>query len=110
MTEQTYFILASLLDVPLHGYAIVSEAAELSGGSVQLSAGTLYGALERLARGGMVEEAGEEIVAGRRRRYYRLTDRGAGVLAAEAERMRSAAATVESRMTRPIATRRPHVA
>jgi len=110
VTEQTYFILASLLGGPLHGYAIVSEAAELSGGSVRLSAGTLYGALERLARDEMVKDDGEETVAGRRRRYYRLTDGGAGALVAEVERMRSAAAAVERRMTRPIATRRPRPA
>lgn len=110
MSEQSFFILASLLGGPLHGYAIVREAADLSGGGVQLSAGTLYGALERLAREGLVENDGEETVAGRRRRYYRLTDGGVGAVAAEAERMRSAAAAVESHMTRPIATRRPRPA
>jgi len=97
VTEQTYFVLASLIDGPLHGYAIVSEATELSGGRVRLSAGTLYGALDRLRRDGLVEEAGEEKVAGRRRRYYRLTEEGADALTAEAARMRAAARAVEGR-------------
>lgn len=110
MSEQSYFILASLLGGPLHGYAIVSEAADLSEGSVRLSAGTLYGALERLARDGLAESAGEETVAGRRRRYYRLTDGGVDALAVEAARMRSAAAAVERHISRPIATRGPRTA
>src|SRR5918998_3764175 len=44
----SYFVLASLLDGPLHGYAIAARAEELSGGEVRLTAGTLYGALERM--------------------------------------------------------------
>jgi PadR family transcriptional regulator PadR len=43
----SYFVLAALLDGPLHGYAIAARARELSGGEVRLTAGTLYGALER---------------------------------------------------------------
>ena len=45
LRESTYFILAALLDGPRHGYAIVKEVEQLSGGRVRLSAGTLYGAL-----------------------------------------------------------------
>ena len=46
--RSTYFVLAALLDGPLHGYAIIGRAAELSGGDVRLSTGTLFGALDRL--------------------------------------------------------------
>lgn len=95
--EPTYFILAALLDGPLHGYAIGQRAAELSGDRVQLTAGTLYGALERLAGDGLVEPEREETVDGRRRRHHRLTDDGRAALTAEAERMRSAATVVENR-------------
>ena len=45
--RSTYFVLAALLDGPLHGYAIIGRAAELSGGEVRLSTGTLFGALDR---------------------------------------------------------------
>ena len=48
MREPTYFLLAGLLDGPRHGYAIAQVARELSDGRVGLSAGTLYGALDRL--------------------------------------------------------------
>lgn len=94
MSEQTYFILASLLDGPLHGYAIVSAADELSDGRIRLVAGTLYGALERLRKQGMVEAEREETVNGRRRRYYRITASGVSVVSEETERMRSAAGSV----------------
>ena len=43
----SYFALAALIDGPLHGYAIVRRAAELSDGTVSLSTGTLYALLER---------------------------------------------------------------
>src|SRR5712692_9270855 len=48
MREPTYFVLAALLDGPLHGYAIIKRAAELSGGRVRMATGTLYTALDRL--------------------------------------------------------------
>ena len=54
MREPTYFLLAGLLDGPRHGYAIAQLARELSGGRVGLSAGTLYGALERLSDQGLI--------------------------------------------------------
>ena len=61
-------MLASLLDGPLHGYAISTRAAELSEGEVRLTAGTLYGALDRMAARGLVEVEREETVEGRLRR------------------------------------------
>ena len=99
MREPTYFILAALMDGPLHGYGIIHEAESLSGGRVRLTAGTLYGALERLAGEGLVEPDHEEVVSGRRRRYFRLTGSGQRAVADEAERMRTAADAVESRLS-----------
>jgi len=96
MREPTYFTLAALLDGPLHGYAIVKRAEQLSEGAVRMTAGTLYGALERLSREGLVAEEGQEIVAGRARRYYRLTDAGRTALEDEARRMQRAAAVVQN--------------
>ena len=68
LRESTYFLLAALLDGPLHGYAIIARAEELSDGRVKLAAGTLYGALDRLLGEGLVAVEGEEIVSGRARR------------------------------------------
>jgi len=92
----TYFILAALLDGPLHGYAIIKRASELSGGGVRLSTGTLFGALDRLVESGLVEAGEEEKVDGRVRRSYTLTQDGHAELAAEAGRLRQAAQVVEA--------------
>ena len=107
LREPSYFTLAALLDGPLHGYAIAQRAAELSGGRVRLTAGTLYGALERLAGEGLVEVEREEVVQGRRRRYHRLTGAGRAALTAEAERLEAAAAVVTGHRTVAGATGAP---
>jgi DNA-binding PadR family transcriptional regulator len=96
--ESTYFILAALIEGPRHGYGIVQAVREMSEERVRLSAGTLYGALERLAADGLVEEDREEVVAGRPRRYHRLTGAGRAVLAQEAERLRARAHVVQERL------------
>ena len=62
--RSTYFVLAALLDRPLHGYAIIKRASELSDGEVRLSTGTLFGALDRLVESGLVEAGEEEKVDG----------------------------------------------
>lgn len=98
MTEQTLFILASLTRGELHGYGIARDVEELSKGRVRLTAGTLYGALNRLTQHGLIAEAREQVVDGRRRRYYRLTSAGQGVLAEEAARLRSTAAALGARL------------
>jgi PadR family transcriptional regulator PadR len=94
MREPTYYILASLLDGPLHGYALIKRSEDLSGGRVRLATGTLYTALDRLAAAGYVRLVCEEIVNGRVRRSYGLTDPGAAALRAEAVRMAEAARIV----------------
>jgi DNA-binding PadR family transcriptional regulator len=98
--RSTYFVLAALLDGPLHGYAIIRRAAELSEGDVRLSTGTLFGALDRLVEAGLVEAGEEEKVEGRVRRSYALTEDGHAALAAEAGRLRRAARVVEARVAK----------
>ena len=108
MREPTYFVLASLLDGPLHGYAIIKRAAELSGGRVRMATGTLYTALDRLAGEGYVQVVREEIVNGRARRSYGLTETGTAALRAEAARMAAAAQLVtgHQRFPRSAASRK----
>lgn len=90
MREPTYFILLALHRHPMHGYAIASQVEELSDSRVKLTAGTLYGALDRLEKEGHIEVDREEEVKGRRRRYYRITEQGEHATQAEALRMRQA--------------------
>ncbi|WP_344612691.1 PadR family transcriptional regulator [Dactylosporangium salmoneum] len=88
MREPTFLILTALAREPMHGYGLIKDVAQLSGGLVELRPGTLYGALDRLTDEGLVTPDRQEIVDGRARRYYRITDAGAGALRAETERRR----------------------
>lgn len=91
LTSAALNVLLALADAERHGYGIMLEVRERTGGRVRLGPGTLYGAIKRLKEGGMIEEAGGpgpgEEEDDDRRRYYRLTGFGAEVLAAEVERL-----------------------
>jgi PadR family transcriptional regulator len=94
----SYYALATLIDGPLHGYAIVRRAAELSDGAVRLSTGTLYALLDRAVDEGLVEAGTPYVEGGRTRRDYALTPAGRDALAAEAQRLARAARTVTRRL------------
>lgn len=85
--EPSFRVLAALASGPKHGYAVLQEIA--AGGGAAMRAGTLYAALDRLTAEGLVTQAGEEVVDGRLRRYYDLTDDGVQTLAAETRRLRA---------------------
>jgi DNA-binding PadR family transcriptional regulator len=107
MHEPTFLILTALADGPKHGYGVVRDVSELSGGQVTLRPGTLYGALDRLAEQGLVEIDREEVVDGRLRRYYLLTDSGTETLLAEAQRRTDNAAEAHRRLRSRLTSRRP---
>jgi DNA-binding PadR family transcriptional regulator len=69
-SEPALFVLISLLDAPKHGYAIVTDIEGFAGR--RLGPGTLYGALGRLERHGIVEA----LAPAGRRKPYRLTSTG----------------------------------
>lgn len=94
----SYFALAALIDGPLHGYAIVKRASELSGGRVRLSTGTLYALLDRAIAEEFVVAGEPYVSGGRQRRDYSLTPGGRQALAEESELMASAARTVGARL------------
>ena len=87
--KPSYFALATLIDGPLHGYAIVRRASELSDGAVRLSTGTLC-LLERAIDEGLVVAGKAYLEGGRTRRDYTLTQSGRNQLEAEAERLSKA--------------------
>ncbi len=91
LTEVSFYILLSLAGEPRHGYAIMKDVLSLSDGRINLSAGTLYGALKRLLEGGWIErfDDGELDETGRPRKLYQLTALGRVILAAETERLRA---------------------
>ena len=84
-----YHLLLALVPGERHGYALMRDVEEESGGRVRLGPGTLYGALKRLLQLGLVAESGrrpDPELDDERRRYYKLTALGRRTLAAEAER------------------------
>ena len=79
-----FHILVALAESDCHGYAIMQDIAERTGGSLRMSPGTLYGAISRLLEQGLISELpGHDD----RRRSYRITAFGRAVAAAEAKRM-----------------------
>lgn len=86
-------LLATLNDGPQHGYAIKEVLRDGSGGRFDLPTGTVYPALHRLERAGLI--AGSwSVVDGRRRRSYQLTDDGHKKLAGERANWREFATAV----------------
>src|SRR5581483_9733002 len=98
MQEATFLILTALAGGSRHGYGIITDVERISERRVRLRAGTLYTALERLQRDGLIEVDREEIVDSRLRRYYRLTPSGGQRLAEEADRLRANAKVALSRL------------
>ena len=90
LSPQQFHILLALTGAHLHGYAIIRDVADRTGGALQLGTGTLYTALARLEALALVDESDRRAPAGEdddRRRYYRLTPLGRAVLKAETERL-----------------------
>jgi DNA-binding PadR family transcriptional regulator len=90
LTVPVFQILLSLSDSELHGYAIIKDVRERTGGEVDLTASTLYAAIKRLLDAGHIEELDERPAPGdddARRRYYRITPAGLELARLEAARL-----------------------
>jgi len=104
LTPPVFHILLALSGEDRHGYGIMQDVAEQTGGALQLGPGTLYGCLKRMLAAGLVAESGEwpdsSLGPGsgeERRRYYRITPSGRRAVRAEAERMAGALAAAKSK-------------
>lgn len=88
MSDPVLHILLALSDEPRHGYAILQEIEDRTDGRVVIGTGTLYTALKRLRRDGIIEEVA--VADGdRRRRTYALTKRGRVELDEQTERLQA---------------------
>jgi DNA-binding PadR family transcriptional regulator len=86
----TFHILMAVAGRDRHGYAIIQDVAERTGGALKLSAGTLYRSIQRMLEQGLLEESRERPAPefdDDRRRYYHITAFGAAVARAEARRL-----------------------
>ena len=95
LSPQVFHILVALAGGDLHGYAIMREVSERSGGKLRLSPGTLYGSVKRMLEQGLIVELRERerpraTEDDERRRYYRLTPFGRTVVKAQAARLADA--------------------
>jgi DNA-binding PadR family transcriptional regulator len=82
-----FHILLALVDADRHGYGIILEIAERSGGRLRLGTGTLYTAIAGLAEAGLLARSQRRPDEDERRRYYRLTPLGRAALEADLARL-----------------------
>lgn len=90
LTPAVLHILIALSAGELHGYAIMKQVQQDSGGEVSMGPGTLYGSLNRMLAGGLVAESGKRSAPeldDARRIYYRMTTAGKAALDAELHRL-----------------------
>ncbi len=89
LTPLSMAILVALGGGDLHGYALLHQVEERSGGLLRPGTGSLYAALQRLMEEGLIVESPErpEDDDDARRRYYRITDEGCAAVAEEAGRL-----------------------
>lgn len=101
MSRQTFQILLSLAEGPLHGYAIIQDVAERTQGEIRLTASTLYDALARLVDEGSIQETrrpADVTDHDERRRYYALTTAGRKAAKEETRRLERTVALAKARL------------
>lgn len=102
MSTLDYHVLLALVEGPRYGYAVKDAVESESSGTLRPRAGSLYRVLARLMTAGLVAGTvppeSPSPHPGRARKYYGLTEAGRRALAAEARRLRGAAALAEERL------------
>src|SRR6266511_2576692 len=88
-------LLAVLAPRPAHGYAIIDALRQSSGGAFDLPEGTVYPALHRLERDGLLASAWSD-QTGRRRRVYELTEQGRAALQAQRQEWEQFARSIDA--------------
>ena len=90
LPSAAFHILLALAGEDLHGYGIMRQVLEQTGGTVRIGPGTLYGSIKTLLEEKLIEELDErpdKQLGTERRRYYRLTAAGRKVASEEAQRL-----------------------
>lgn len=104
LTPAVFHILLALAGGEKHGYGILQEIATRTGGMMRMGPGTLYGSVKRMLDSRLIEESQERpdpALDDERRRYYRLTELGRQVAAAEAARLEQLVLAARDRQLLP---------
>ena len=104
LTQAVFHILLALADGEKHGYAIMQEIGERTGGAMRMGPGTLYGSIQRMLKDGLIIETRERTEPAHgeeRRRYYCLTGFGQRVVQAEAHRLQQLVHIAQSKQVLP---------
>jgi len=101
LTRAEFHVVLSLLDSDRHGYSIMQDVEALTGGELTLGPGTLYTAIARLVRIGLIEECDSP---NERRRCYTVTKKGKAVATEEARRLAALVRTARKRGLLPSAS------
>ena len=102
LRPSVFYMLLALSDRELHGLGIADEVRRASEGVVELGPGTLYRSLSEMVEEGLVAKAGPpDEGSDPRRKYYRITDSGRELLAAEAGRLKRLVREAQTRKILP---------
>ena len=101
LTAAVFYILFALAEGEKHGYAIMKEVENVSGGQFTMGPATLYTTIQRLLELGLIEETSTPSDSERRRRSYRLSRRGRQTFEAELNRMQSLVRSAQRRKLVP---------
>lgn len=101
LTPAVFYILFALAEGEKHGYAIMKQVEDVSGGQFTMGPGTLYTTIQRLLELGLIEETSTSSDSERRRRCYRLSGSGRHVFEAELNRMKSVLRSAQRRKLVP---------
>jgi DNA-binding PadR family transcriptional regulator len=110
LSAPVFQILLSLCDGESHGYAIILDVRERTGGDIDLTASTLYAALKRLVVQGWIEEVKRKTRPADddpRRRYYRISRLGREAARTEAQRLEQLTRMARERKLLPALPRAP---
>lgn len=98
LSPHQFHILLALTDRDRHGYGVIQDVDQRTGGAMRLGTGTLYTAIARLVELRLIADSGRN---DDRRRYYRLLPLGRGVLRAETRRLEALVSHAHARAVRP---------
>lgn len=98
LSPHQFHILLALTDADRHGYGVIQDVEQRTGGAMRLGTGTLYTAIARLVELRLIADTGRR---DDRRRYYRLLPLGRAVLRAETRRLEALVRHAHARAVRP---------